>query len=181
LKWKLLKSIIVSYVTPCSLVDVYRRVGGTYCLHLQGLRVSHSFCSLCLAYSLILKMAAVHSSETQWHIPEDSVPFLRTVMCKERTCVNWPWLTSRDVRARCADVPVSHLLPLSFFLRKSCSWASRVLLAGTVHPVHSKGFFVFNSFGSPFPPSSRPVYTPFPEITAHVALVSGGQTSRMPF
>jgi hypothetical protein len=30
------------YVTPCSVVDVDRRFGGTYCLHLQGRKVSQA-------------------------------------------------------------------------------------------------------------------------------------------
>jgi hypothetical protein len=34
-----MKSIIFWDVTPLSLVEVYQRYGGTYCLHLQGRRV----------------------------------------------------------------------------------------------------------------------------------------------
>jgi hypothetical protein len=62
-----LKSTVIWAVTSCSLIDVYRRFGGIYCLQLQGLRVSQannqnaSFCLFDLLSSL--KMEAVCSSE----------------------------------------------------------------------------------------------------------------------
>jgi hypothetical protein len=37
-----MKSTIMLDVTPCSLVEVYRRFGRTYCLHLQNLKVSQA-------------------------------------------------------------------------------------------------------------------------------------------
>jgi hypothetical protein len=53
---------------PYSLVEVYRPFGGTYCLHLQGRRVSHAGSKLiadCLTTSLFdLRMEIVLSSET---------------------------------------------------------------------------------------------------------------------
>jgi hypothetical protein len=37
-----MNTIIFQDVTPCNLVELYGCFGGTYCLHLQGLRVSQS-------------------------------------------------------------------------------------------------------------------------------------------
>jgi hypothetical protein len=37
---KNVKKTTFLYVTPCSLVEVYRHFGGMYCVHLQGRRVS---------------------------------------------------------------------------------------------------------------------------------------------
>jgi hypothetical protein len=79
-------------ITPCSLVKVNRHFGGTYCLHLQGRRISQTknqhqicfaFCLLqanfLLGYSSSLKMKAICFSKTladchqtaQHYMPEE--------------------------------------------------------------------------------------------------------------
>jgi hypothetical protein len=61
---QILKKISVFWnVIPCNQVEVYRRLGGIYCLHLQGQRVSQAInaCRLpisCITYFLILQMGA---------------------------------------------------------------------------------------------------------------------------
>jgi hypothetical protein len=64
--------------TPCSPLKVNLRFGGTYCFHLQGLRISRVWIqresrlcfppvfplTACLAYSSTLKMEATRSSKT---------------------------------------------------------------------------------------------------------------------
>jgi hypothetical protein len=37
-----IKNTVFWNVMPCSLVEVYQLISGTYCLHLQGRRVSHA-------------------------------------------------------------------------------------------------------------------------------------------
>jgi hypothetical protein len=68
--------------TPCSQIIIYRRFGGTSCLHLQSKPMKQLGSSKqCTAYSLTLKREAVCSSETlmkfyqrTWrHITEGSV------------------------------------------------------------------------------------------------------------
>jgi hypothetical protein len=48
------KSTVLSDMVPFSLIDVYRRFGGTYCLHLQGRRISkasdHETSTIALRY-----------------------------------------------------------------------------------------------------------------------------------
>jgi hypothetical protein len=76
------KSTIFWDVAPYHLLEVYPCFRGIYCLHLQGQRVRQAACFLlitCLAYSLALKMEAVHPfrmlvnfhQTTLRHIPED--------------------------------------------------------------------------------------------------------------
>jgi hypothetical protein len=84
-----MKSTIFWDITPCSLLKVNRRFGGTYRIHLKG-RISRGryhresgwqakTLVSCSAYSA-LKVEAIYSSETldefQWltecYIPEDS-------------------------------------------------------------------------------------------------------------
>jgi hypothetical protein len=88
--WLTMKNTAFWDMTLCSLIEVYCSFRGTYCHHLQGQRVSQARSKQiaviylllllgCLVYSLMLKMAAVHSSDmsdfyqTTWHhSPEDS-------------------------------------------------------------------------------------------------------------
>jgi hypothetical protein len=82
-----MKSTIFWDITPCSLLKVNRRFGGTYRLHLQGRRTSRAsnlppaFTLVsCSVHSSTLKMEAICSSETSidfqrttWHcISEES-------------------------------------------------------------------------------------------------------------
>jgi hypothetical protein len=76
-----MKSTAFRYVMPCSVVEVYRRFGGTYSLHFQEgtafiLRITMQakpasckyialLSALFLAYSSVLKLEAVGSSETR--------------------------------------------------------------------------------------------------------------------
>jgi hypothetical protein len=53
------KNIIVRYLTPRSPVEVYRRFGGKYCLHLRGPRV---FIALLFCLLFTLMMEAVRST-----------------------------------------------------------------------------------------------------------------------
>jgi hypothetical protein len=70
-------------VTPCSLVKVYRRFGGTYSLHLWVKRVSKAstlsyfFHVVCLTYFSPHKIKAVRSSETYLNLTG-----LRDDICK---------------------------------------------------------------------------------------------------
>jgi hypothetical protein len=90
LKFNTNTKIIFRDMTPCSLLSVNRRFGGTYRLHLQGRRnkfskkparkqVPSRALVSCSAYSSTLKMEAIFLSEmsvdsqrtTRRHIPED--------------------------------------------------------------------------------------------------------------
>jgi hypothetical protein len=53
-----MKSNIFREATPCTLLEVYRRFGETYCLHLQVRRVG------CLARFSTMRIETIHSSET---------------------------------------------------------------------------------------------------------------------
>jgi hypothetical protein len=72
-----LKNTLFWNVTTCRLIDVYRRFGGTYCLHRQVWRMSHSS---------FLKREAVHYFEksanfyenTQRHIAQGTVCHTRS-------------------------------------------------------------------------------------------------------
>jgi hypothetical protein len=90
-----MKSTIFWDITPCSPLKVNRRFGGTYCLHLQGRRISRArrLCLSpaytlvsCAAYSTTLKMDAICSSET-------SVDFQRTTRCyiPEDSTLQWDY------------------------------------------------------------------------------------------
>jgi hypothetical protein len=84
-----LKRSIFWDITPCNPLEVNRRFGEIYCLHFQRWRINrtrHQHESRwqevsCSAYSSILKMEAIYSSETSidfqrttWrYIPEDSI------------------------------------------------------------------------------------------------------------
>jgi hypothetical protein len=78
----LLKGTIFWDITPCSPLNVNRRFGETYHLHLQGRRLLDTcfYAGSCLVYSSTLKMEALFSSETsidierttRRYIPEDS-------------------------------------------------------------------------------------------------------------
>jgi hypothetical protein len=71
------KSTIFSDITPCSPLKVNRRFGGTYCLRLQGRRLSRARNQLCSAFHLLShrflaclifrKIEATCSSETSVH------------------------------------------------------------------------------------------------------------------
>jgi hypothetical protein len=78
----IMKSIIFWDMPPCSPLSFIRRFGGTYRLHLQGLRIVQlATCLLdgLLNYSSTLKMEAIRFSETSGatqrttrrHISED--------------------------------------------------------------------------------------------------------------
>jgi hypothetical protein len=95
--FSLLKSIIFWDLTPCSPLNVNRRFGGTYRLHLQGRKISSachllSRCFFCSTYSSTLKMEAICSSETsvdsqrtkRRYIPEDST--LHNRRCENPRC-----------------------------------------------------------------------------------------------
>jgi hypothetical protein len=61
------KITVFWHVMPCRPVEVHRSFGDIYCLYLQGRRISQvNYCLIfvCMAYSLALKMEAVHLSET---------------------------------------------------------------------------------------------------------------------
>jgi hypothetical protein len=55
--------IIFWDVTPCSLVEVHGRFGGTYCLHIQGRSVSQGSNQQEVGGKQTFKMEAVSSSE----------------------------------------------------------------------------------------------------------------------
>jgi hypothetical protein len=75
-----MKNNIFRDVTPCSLVEFHRRLGVTFCLHLQDGRISQVSNRQEWSSDSNLKMEEVISSETSanfcqitWcHIPEDS-------------------------------------------------------------------------------------------------------------
>jgi hypothetical protein len=68
-----MKSIIFWDITPCSLLKVNRRFGGTYCLHLQGWRISwernHIGCRW--QAELLLSRKAIYI----WRVSELSSPY----------------------------------------------------------------------------------------------------------
>jgi hypothetical protein len=88
----LLKSTLVSDVTPCIPVEFHRRFGGTYCLSFHGRRIPQASSknidikqslAVILVYFSALKMEAIRSSETsvkfyrtaRRHMPENSMLF----------------------------------------------------------------------------------------------------------
>jgi hypothetical protein len=52
------------YVSPSSVVDLYQRFGGTYCLHLQGRRVSHISVQHLIYHAMSVVSAEDSSSTT---------------------------------------------------------------------------------------------------------------------
>jgi hypothetical protein len=90
-----LKNTAVWDVTPCSQVEAHRQFGRTYCLHLVS----------CLAYSSVLKMTTVRSSETsanllyrttRRYIPEDCT--LRRYRCENlQSIVGFLGMTPRSL------------------------------------------------------------------------------------
>lgn len=57
--------LIVWDVTPCNMVEVYRRLGGTYCLRLQGRRQAKNATR---KVASTLKMVEVRSFETSVNV-----------------------------------------------------------------------------------------------------------------
>jgi hypothetical protein len=76
----IVNSAILLNLTPYRLVEVYRRCGGTHCLNLREANGRECALATCMAYSSVLNMKAVCSSETSLncqtsrrHIPNDSI------------------------------------------------------------------------------------------------------------
>jgi hypothetical protein len=59
-------SVLIWVVTPCGLVGRYRRLGGTYCLHLQGGWRSKAVC-LSEKLAATCKSTRHYNPEQHWH------------------------------------------------------------------------------------------------------------------
>jgi hypothetical protein len=68
--WMYFRSTIFWVVTPCSSVEVHRRLGGSHRLRFQGRRVNQARLDRCLVCSSALKMQAIQTSEKSVNFTE---------------------------------------------------------------------------------------------------------------
>jgi hypothetical protein len=116
--------------TPCSLIEICRRFGGTYCFHLQGRRVrqgskAERVNAACLNYSSILKIEAIRLSETsvnstgaeRCHIPRNNTILVASEVPTAvvvKSTIFWDITDSLNVNRRFGGTYRLHL--------QGCTW-----------------------------------------------------------
>jgi hypothetical protein len=147
-EYKLLKNATFWYITPCCPLNVNRRFGGTYRVHLQGQEISRARNQRESRWQaeLHLKMEPIRSSETsvafqhitRRHSPEDST--LHNHRCEILKSYNTNSCLQENVSELCIsnvvetsiEIAINNLVICSTEIITSMFFASCIILIGLI-------------------------------------------------